>query len=433
MTIRFKDFKYELLMIIERAESISGASNTDKGTMHEYSTGQGIISAAGLTNHDEGHMGKFKDKNGRSPKEGHKALYEKMGQHADRYVAMGKEAGHVLFNELKKRFPNHKIHEVFHTPGGAKDVALATGESDPENTKPDLVVALKNNKTGELSHVGISNKVYGGESSQVTWDNRPSAGFDTRLGMSSKVMDRHHSDHLKRMEEYGFGNTGVKGEQTKNNERYKRQFRDPVDAADKGKGEVTQSQREVKEAVEKSSHLARTGMANDIFEHLNKLSNEPGQEKLHNILMQHLAPPTKIPVLTLTSIDNPKLNENFTHKITDTHQAIRDALLKTKGQIKIAHNRGSTSVHMYGKDNNGKEFKLGSFSVVGKGEKFSSPEVITTLHPSIAHPTEIEKDDEIKSQPDKTTKPIKAKETESPATSHIIIHSGGQDKKVKLA
>lgn len=428
---KFSSFRYENLLIIEKAESLSGASNTDKGTMHEYATGQGIISAAGLTNHDEGHMVKFKDKNGKSPKEGYKALHNKMGEHADRYVQMGKEAGKAVFDELQKRFSNHKIHEVFHTPGGAKDVALATGKSDPENTKPDLVVALKNKKTGELSHIGISNKVYGGESSPVTWDNRPSAGFDTRLGMSSRVMDKHHTDHLKRMEDYGFSNTGEKGEQTKNNERYKRQFRDPVDAADKGKGEATESQRKVKEAVDKSSHLSRSSMANDIFKHLDKLSNEAGQEKLHHILMNHLAPPINTPVLTLTSIDNPKKNEGHTHKITDTHQAIRDALLRTKGQMKIAHTKGTTSVHMYGNDENGKEFKFGEFSVVGKGEKFSSPEVITKIHPSIAHPTEVEKD--TKDTNETENKPKQSKAKSSPATSHIIIHGGEQDKKVKLA
>ena len=388
---KFTNFMYETLSLIERAESLSGASNTDKGTMHEYATGQGIIAAAGLSNHDESHMKKFKDKNGRSPKEGYNVLYNKMGKHADRYVKMGKEAGKTVFDELQKRFPKHEIHEVFHTPGGAKDVALATGKSDPENTKPDLVVALKNKKTGELSHIGISNKVYGGESSPVTWDNRPSAGFDTRLGMPSKAMDKHHTNHLKRMEEYGFSNTGEKGEQTKNNERYKRQFRDPVDDANEGKGEVTQYQRDVKEAVDRSSHLSRTSMANDIFEHLGKLSNEAGQEKLHHVLMNHLAPPINTPVLTLTSIDDPKKNEGHTHKITDTHQAIRDSLLRTKGQMRIAHTKGTTSVHMYGKDEKGKEFKFGEFSVVGKGEKFSSPEVITKIHPSIAHPTEVEK------------------------------------------
>jgi hypothetical protein len=388
---KFTNFMYETLSLIERAESLSGASNTDKGTMHEYSTGQGIIAAAGLTNHDKGHMVKFKDKNGKSPKEGFTALYDKMGQHANRYVTMGNEAGKAVLAELQKKFPNHKVDEVFHTPGGAKDVALATGKSDPENTKPDLVVALKHKNTGTLSHIGISNKVYGGESSPVTWDNRPSAGFDTRLGMSSNAMDKHHNAHLKNMENYGFSNTGARGEQAKNNERYKRQFRDPVDAADKGKGEVTQTQREVKEAVDKSSHTARTGMANDIFQHLDKLSNEAGQEKLHSILMNHLSPPINIPVLTLTSIDHPNKDKEFTHKITDTHQAIKDALLRTKGQMRIAHTKGTTSVHMYGKDEKGKEFKFGEFSVVGKGEKFSSPEVITKIHPSIAHPTEVEK------------------------------------------
>jgi len=384
---KFISFLSEALLL-ERGASLSGASNTDKGTMHEYSTGQGIISAAGLTNHDEGHMVKFKDKNGKSPKEGFTALHAKMGQHAERYVQMGQEAGQAVHKELQRRFPNHKVEEVFHTPGGAKDVARATGQKDPENTKPDLVVSLRHKKTGELSHIGISNKVYGGESSPVTWDNRPSAGFDTRMGMKANVMDKHHTAHLERMEDHGFSNTGERGEQGVNNERYKRQFRDPVDAADKGVGKVTKKQREVKEAVDKSSHTARTGMAYDIFKHLDKMSREAGQEKLHHALMAHLAPPTHTPVLTLTSIDKPGEDQGHTHKITDTHQAIRDALLRTKGQMRIKHTPGTTSVHMYGKDENGKEFKFGEFSVVGKGEKFSSPEVITKIHPSIAHPIE---------------------------------------------
>ena len=384
---KFSKFLSEALLL-ERGASRSGVSNTDKGTMHEYATGQGIIAAAGVENHDEGNMVKFKDKNGKSPKEGFKALASKMGEHAERYIQMGREAGQALHKELQRRFPDHEVHEVFHTPGGAKDVERATGKSDPENTKPDLVIALRHKKTGEISHIGASNKVYGGETSAVTWDNRPSAGFDTRLGMKSNAMDKHHKAHLERMEEYGFGNTGERGEQGQNNERYKRQFRDPVDAADKGIGKVTKKQRAIKEAVDKSSHTARTGMAYDIFKHLDKLSREAGQEKLHNALMNHLAPPIHTPVLTLTSIDNPNKTEGHTHKITDTHQAIRDALQRTKGRMRIEHRPGTTLVHMFGTDENGKEFKFGEFSVVGKGEKFSSPEVITTLHHAIAHPSE---------------------------------------------
>ncbi len=385
---KFINFLSEAMLLTERGASLTGASNTDKGTMHEYATGQGLITAAGLTNHDEGHMTKFKDKNGKSPKEGFAALHTKMGQHAERYTQMGQEAGRALHGELNSRFPDHSVEQVFHTPGGAKDVARATGKADPENTKPDLVVALRHKKTGEVSHVGVSNKVYGGESSPITWDNRPSAGFDTRMGMKANSMDKHHTAHLERMEDHGFSNTGERGEQGQNNERYKRQFRDPVDDADKGIGKVTKKQRAIKDAVDKSSHTARTGMAYDMFNHFNKLSKQAGQEKLHHALMNHLAPPTNTPVLTLTSIDNAAKEEGHTHKITDTHQAIRDALLRTKGQISVRHTPGTTSVHMYGKDESGKDFKLGEFSVVGKGEKFSSPEIITKIHPSIAHPAE---------------------------------------------
>ncbi len=208
------------------------------------------------------------------------------------------------------------------------------------------------------------------------------------MGMKTNSMDKHHTAHLERMEDHGFSNTGERGEQGQNNERYKRQFRDPVDDADKGIGKVTKKQRAIKDAVDKSSHTARTGMAYDMFNHFNKLSKQAGQEKLHHALMNHLAPPTNTPVLTLTSIDNAAKEEGHTHKITDTHQAIRDALLRTKGQISVRHTPGTTSVHMYGKDRSGKDFKLGEFSVVGKGEKFSSPEIITKIHPSIAHPAE---------------------------------------------
>ena len=76
---KFINFLSEALLL-ERGASLTGASNTDKGTMHEYATGQGIITAAGLTNHDEGHMTKFKDKNGKSPKEGFKALQAKVSK-----------------------------------------------------------------------------------------------------------------------------------------------------------------------------------------------------------------------------------------------------------------------------------------------------------------------------------------------------------------
>lgn len=387
---KFKNFLSEALLL-ESGTSLSGASNTDKGTMHEYAAGQGIIEAANLEDSDEGHMNKFEDSNGRSPKEGHGLLTTKMGKHAARYQLIGKEAGQVIHKHIQDNFPDHEIVGVSHTPGGAKDVARATGVEDPENSKPDLVVAMRHKKTGAISHLPWSNKLYGGESTPITWDNRPSAGFDTRIGMKPNVMKKYHAAHLERMEDHGFDNTGARGEQGQNNERYKREFRDPVDNANKGIGKATKKQREVKDAVDTSSHFTRSTMARDIYKHIHKLSQEAGQETLHNLLLNHLAPPTKLPVMTITSIDDPKKDGNFTHRINNTHQTIRDALQRVKGRISFTHkssNGGTTAVHMTGKDETGKVMKLGSFEVVGKGKKFTSPEIITKIHPSIAHPTE---------------------------------------------
>jgi hypothetical protein len=384
---KFINFLSEALLL-ERGTSLSGASNTDKGTMHEYAAGQALIKAANIEDSDEGHMNKFEDSKGRSPKQGHGLLTTKMGKHAARYQLIGEEAGQAIHKFTQDNFPDHEIVSVSHTPGGAKDVTRATGVEDPENTKPDLVVTMRHKKTGAISHLPFSNKLYGGETSSITWDNRPSAGFDTRMGMKSNAMNKYHTAHLERMEDHGFGNTGARGEQGQNNERYKRQFRDPVDNANKGIGKATKKQREVKDAVDASSHFARSSMARDVYKHLHKLSQEAGQETLHNLLLNHLAPPTKLPVYTITSIDDPKKDKNFTHKITNTHDSIRSALANSRGKFTITHNPNTTSVHVHGTDEHGNPIKIGEFSVVGKGEKFSSPEIITKIHPKIAHPVE---------------------------------------------
>lgn len=378
---------YEILGLFEETDDPTregGVSNNTKGVLHELLVGKYL-------NKDD-HMEKHEDENKQSPEQVHDKLkaqihpkdYERISKNA-------KSAAEDIQKTLEVTHPGHKMHEVVWTskPGDTQRVTGIPASQMQDSS--DIYITTKHPKTGKFIHHGWSLKVSDKSSKEV-----PASSLGMKSsGEKAEPLFRLHQKRIKEKfpELSGMG---------------------PIARKEWGKNNPNKH-AEVRQENQNLLKQVALEHAKELQNKLNSNKHDEVVKHIRDVLSAKTTPTEDSGVGTFqkhTTYQTAKGVQHYTAKPGADYEHI----LKDPNNISVQSS--GAGVHFLYK---GKKFASQSHKFDSQSDPLSNLKSAGKA----ANTT-----------PEKTTEQPKPKsisrETKPQASSHIIIHGNGQDKKIKL-
>jgi len=390
---RFIDFLDEeyyenVIDLFEEADDPTregGVSNNTKGVLHELLVGK-------FLNNGE-HMKKHEDINKLSPQEVHDKLKAQI--HPKDYARISEKAesaANHIRKTLSESHPEHKMREVVWTskPGDTEKVTGVPATQLQDSS--DIYVTTRHSKSGKVVHHGWSLKVSDKSNKEI-----PASSLGMKSsGSKAEQLFREHQKKIKEKypELVGKNDVARKTWARENPEKH-----EDIRKANQEllKSVATEHEKELNDKLQSGNH-------EEVIDHI------------RNVLAAKTTPAEQAGKATFqkhTTYQTAKGPQHHTSKPGEDYEHI----LRDPNNISVKSS--GASVHFY--------YKGSKFA--SQSQKFDSQSDPLSNLKSAGKSANIKPEKEDISSP--ATPAVKRKEP--PATSHIIIHGGGQDKKVKLA
>jgi len=377
---------YDVLDLQEEADDPTkegGVSNNTKGVLHELLVGKHLNGGS--------HMKKHEDENKMSPEQVHDKLKAQIHpKDYERIDKKAKSAAEDIKANLAKSHPGHAMHEVVWTskPGDTQKVTGIPASQIQDSS--DIYVTTKHAKTGKLVHHGWSLKVSDKSNKEI-----PASSLGMKSsGSKAEALFREHQKNVRE------------------------QYPELAGKNDVARKEWARANPEKHAEIKKmNQNLLRSVASEHAKELQNKLDSKDYESvvnHIRNVIAAKTTPAEEAGAATFqkhTTYQTAKGPQHNTAKPSQDYEYI----LKDPKNISVQSS--GAGVHFYYK---GKKF-------ASQSQKFDSQSDPLSNLKSAGKSTNI------KPETTETNTSSLPKPKEPETGTHIIIHSGGSNKKVKLS
>jgi len=381
---------YSLSESKDNPNVVGGVSNNTKGVLHELLVGK-------FLNNDK-HMDKHEDENKMSPQQVHDMLKSQIHpKDYEKIESKAKSAAEDIRKNIEHTYPNHKIENIVWTskPG---DTAKVTGiAASQKEDSSDIYITSKDKKTGKVLHHGYSLKVSDNPSKEI-----PASSLGIKsAGSKAQELFKEHQARIK--------NEFLDLAKVKKQPQHE----DLADARKEWARENPEKHNQIKKYNRELLNKVATEHAKELQAKIKSGDHENVINHIRDIIAAKATPAEKAGVATFSKHTTYQTAKGTQHN-TANPSIDYENILKNPKNISV-HPSGSSVIFKY----NGHTFATQSHKLDSQSDPLSN--LKSAGKASVTKP-------KVNSMESDSNKSF----AEPNSMSHVTIHNGGQDKKVKL-